>query len=263
MNNGHAMGNAGDSTDTANGAASAMPRFAQNTVGQDFAVGDIHGCFTELQRGLEAIGFDPSTDRLFSVGDLVDRGPESHLALQWLDKPWFHAICGNHDFMAWRHAIGQPCDDVDHLQHGGAWLLMLSDAQRQEFGARLAALPLVLEVETGQGVVGLVHADCPYDDWSEMGRVPWHNTKAIGAVADVCLWSIDRYSRRYAGHVKNVRAVVHGHMTTRSMEILGNVHFIDTGGWRPGGHFSFLDLQALVAMRGPVNAVPVLSRRNR
>ena len=151
MSEGHAMGNTDDSTDTANGAVSAMPRFAQNTVGRDFAVGDIHGCFTELQRGLDTIGFDPCTDRLFSVGDLVDRGRESHLALQWLDKPWFHAICGNHDFMAWRHAIGQPCDDVDHLQHGGAWLLMLSDAQRHEFGARLAALPLATEVETGPG----------------------------------------------------------------------------------------------------------------
>ena len=243
--------------------APAMPRFAQNTVGRDFAVGDIHGCFTELQRGLDAIGFDPTADRLFSVGDLVDRGPESHLALRWLAKPWFHAICGNHDFMAWRHAIGQPYEEVDHLQHGGAWVLMLSDAQRQEFGARLAALPLVLEVETGQGVVGLVHADCPYDDWLEMGRVPWHNTEAVSAVIDCCLWSIDRYARRYAGHVKNVRAVVHGHTTTRTMEILGNVHFIDTGGWRPGGHFTFLDLQTLVARQGPVNAAPVPSRRNR
>ena len=72
------MGNTDDSTDTANGAVSAMPRLAQNTVGRDIAVGDIHGCFTELQRGLDTIGFDPCTDRLFSVGDLVDRGPESH-----------------------------------------------------------------------------------------------------------------------------------------------------------------------------------------
>ena len=52
-------------------------------------------------------------------------------------------------------------------------------------------------------------------------------------------------------------------MTTRTMEILGNVHFIDTGGWRPGGHFTFLDLRTLVARPGPVNAAPVPSRRNR
>ena len=86
MSNGHA------SADTADRAARAMPRFEQNTAGRDFAVGDIHGCFTELQRGLDAIGFDASADRLFSVGDPVDRGPESHHALRWLDRPWFHAI---------------------------------------------------------------------------------------------------------------------------------------------------------------------------
>jgi len=54
-----------------------FPRFACNAVGRDFAVGDIHGCFSHLRRSLEAIGFDASVDRLFSVGDLIDRGPES------------------------------------------------------------------------------------------------------------------------------------------------------------------------------------------
>lgn len=39
--------------------------------------GDIRGCFNRLQAGLELLGFDPDKDRLFSVGDLVDWGPES------------------------------------------------------------------------------------------------------------------------------------------------------------------------------------------
>jgi len=52
-----------------------IPRFALNTHRRDFAVGDIHGAFDALQRAMEAIGFDARKDRLFSVGDLVDRGP--------------------------------------------------------------------------------------------------------------------------------------------------------------------------------------------
>ena len=40
MSEGHAMGNADDSDATTNRTAPAMPRFAQNTVGRDFAVGD-------------------------------------------------------------------------------------------------------------------------------------------------------------------------------------------------------------------------------
>ncbi|MBZ0074391.1 metallophosphoesterase [Bordetella hinzii] len=39
------------------------------------------------------------------MGDLVDRGPESADVLKWLERPWFHAICGNHDLMTWRRAI--------------------------------------------------------------------------------------------------------------------------------------------------------------
>jgi serine/threonine protein phosphatase 1 len=60
-------------------------------------VGDIHGHFQRLQQCLEAVGFDPAVDRLFSVGDLVDRGPHSEAALDWLAQPWFHAVQGNHE----------------------------------------------------------------------------------------------------------------------------------------------------------------------
>lgn len=49
-----------------------LQRFARNDDGRDWAVGDIHGCFTELQQGLDGIGFDATVDRLFSVGDLVE-----------------------------------------------------------------------------------------------------------------------------------------------------------------------------------------------
>ena len=61
-----------------------LQRFELNTAGRDFGVGDIHGYFTKLQAALDAIGFNPAVDRLFSVGDLVDRGPESAEVDTWL-----------------------------------------------------------------------------------------------------------------------------------------------------------------------------------
>jgi len=244
---------------TVHGAA--MPRFARNAAGRDFAVGDIHGCFLHLSRSLEAIGFDASVDRLFSVGDLVDRGPESDQVLEWLARPWFFSICGNHDFMTWRSALGIPYLDADHVLHGGAWLKKISGAERSQLGRRLRALPLALEVETALGLVGLVHADCPFDDWHEMQQVPWSRIDPTSPLAECCLWSIERYERQYPNPVKNVRAVVHGHMVVRYPKVLGNVHFIDTGGWKPGGCFSFLELESLKAVSGPIN--PKVGRRNR
>ncbi|HLB30075.1 MAG TPA: metallophosphoesterase, partial [Gammaproteobacteria bacterium] len=42
-----------------------------------FAIGDLQGCHQELLDLLEVIRFDPSRDRLWFTGDLVNRGPDS------------------------------------------------------------------------------------------------------------------------------------------------------------------------------------------
>jgi serine/threonine protein phosphatase 1 len=199
-----------------------LVRFNANRQGRDFAVGDIHGCFTALQQALDHINFNPVRDRLFSVGDLVDRGPESDQVLVWLDRSWFHAICGNHDFMIWRSALGDPYPEVNYLEHGGGWLNELDQEAQQRIGERLAELPLAIEVETPEGLVGLVHADCPYDDWKDMQNQP-----LSASSIDCCLWSRERYRRKYTIPVRNVRAVIHGHMTVSEMQTLGNV-FLST-----------------------------------
>ncbi|MGE8546951.1 metallophosphoesterase [Alcaligenes sp. Marseille-Q7550] len=217
-----------------------IPHFTLNTQGRDIAVGDVHGCFSKLEAALRRVRFDPAKDRLFSVGDLVDRGPESRQALQWLDLPWFHAICGNHELMTWRRAVGRPIQEFDHRIHGGLWLDDCPPEEQQRIARRLQALPLAMEVDTPEGVVGIVHADFPYEDWSAI-----HGPDFDASDEYVCLWSIDRYETRYAGTVRNVRALIHGHRTTRTMLQLGNVYFIDTGGWREGGRFTLLDLHTL------------------
>ena len=56
--------------------------------------------------------------------------------------------------------------------------------------------------------------------------------------------------------MRNVRAVVHEHMTLREPGVMGNVYFIDPGGWRPGGRFSFLNLETLEVMNGPIRQRP-------
>jgi len=240
----------------------ALPRFARNAVGRDFAVGDIHGCFTALQLGLDGVGFDASLDRLFSVGDLVDRGPDSAQVLEWLARPWFHAICGNHDFMTWRSALGNPYLEVDHLAHGGQWLGELEPVLQVEIGEALAALPLAMEVETSAGLVGIVHADCPFDDWRDMQQLAWP-VEPTSSVGECCLWSIERYRRSYPGTVRNVRALVHGHIVVGAPKVLGNVHFIDTAGWKPGGCFTFLELESMKPRLGPRATSATQNLRNR
>lgn len=64
-----------------------------------YAVGDIQGCYDPLQRLLDEAAFDPARDALWSVGDLINRGPQSLATLRFLKTlgTSFTGVLGNHD----------------------------------------------------------------------------------------------------------------------------------------------------------------------
>lgn len=94
-------------------------RFEINHNGRDLIVGDVHGYFSKLQQALDAVQFDPQKDRLFSVGDLIDRGPQSERVLQWLMQPWFHAVRGNHEQIAMEYLDGLIPAEI-YADNGGS-----------------------------------------------------------------------------------------------------------------------------------------------
>lgn len=68
-----------------------------------YAIGDVHGCYRELRRLLSIVPIDFDEDRLWLVGDLVNRGPDSLRALRWARRcskrmgDRFQMVLGNHD----------------------------------------------------------------------------------------------------------------------------------------------------------------------
>ncbi len=80
-----------------------------------WAIGDVHGCFRTLQALLDRMDLDVRRDRLWMVGDLVNRGPSSLETLRWaraLDAEMgdrFRVVLGNHDL----HLIGRRLGIVE------------------------------------------------------------------------------------------------------------------------------------------------------
>ena len=76
-----------------------LQTFEPNLLGRDFVIGDLHGNIRLFNKFLAHINFDEAVDRIFSVGDLVDRGEDSLGCLKLITKDWFKAVLANHEQM--------------------------------------------------------------------------------------------------------------------------------------------------------------------
>jgi bis(5'-nucleosyl)-tetraphosphatase (symmetrical) len=125
--------------------------------GRRIFVGDVQGCREELERLLEALAFDPATDRIEPVGDVVNRGPDSLGTLRLLRSLDAGGVLGNHDLHLLRSAAGtRALRETDTLDQ------VLAADDRDELIDWLARRPFARDF----GDVLLVHAGLS-PAWSE------------------------------------------------------------------------------------------------
>lgn len=124
-------------------------------MGSTYVIGDVHGCFDTLQALWPQLGFDLRRDRLWLVGDLVNRGPRSLEVLRWAKGlaeqlgERMQVVLGNHDLhllaVADGYASNRRKDTLDAV---------LAAPDSDELIDWLARRPLVHR----DGEVMLVHA---------------------------------------------------------------------------------------------------------
>ncbi|MBT5332234.1 MAG: symmetrical bis(5'-nucleosyl)-tetraphosphatase [Porticoccaceae bacterium] len=121
-----------------------------------YVVGDIQGCYDELQLLLEKVDFDPDKDVLWSCGDMVNRGPKSLKTLRFCKSlgSAFWGVLGNHDLhllaVARGHRKTRSADTFEKI---------LTAPDREELLGWIRTLPLFhYDAEHN---VALVHAGVP------------------------------------------------------------------------------------------------------
>lgn len=132
-----------------------------------YAIGDVQGCFDPLRRLIDALPFDPANDRLWFVGDLVNRGPQSLEVLRFIRSLGAAAtvVLGNHDL----HLVLQA-EGFGRANKEDTLGPVLAAADRDELLAWLRAQPL-FHVE---GEWAMVHA----------GLLPCWSVRQANALSD-------------------------------------------------------------------------------
>lgn len=125
-----------------------------------YIVGDVHGCIDELRLLLEKVNFDPQQDQLWSVGDLVGRGPHSKNVLEFVVELGraFRCVLGNHDLHLLAVLCGikpaNPKDNTDPIHQGNEQAFWINWLRQQ---------PLMLQSPDYK--LAMVHAGI-YPEWS-------------------------------------------------------------------------------------------------
>ena len=126
-----------------------------------YAIGDLQGCYDPFRRLLDALNFDPGPDRLWLVGDLVNRGPKSLKTLRFVKSLGDAAVTvlGNHDL----HLLALGSGTIRYTRRFSSLQKVLKAADRDELLDWLRARPLAHYDETIDTL--LVHAGT-YPAWN-------------------------------------------------------------------------------------------------
>ncbi|WP_338923768.1 metallophosphoesterase (plasmid) [Pseudomonas silesiensis] len=203
-------------------------RLPRNERGRDFVVGDIHFKTIDLHKGLTALGFDKSVDRVVGVGDVIDRGPGVLDGLKLLGESWFFTVKGNHEQMLIDAYRENP--NAVYAANGARWWMSIADDSKPMIIEKLESLPSAIEIESTRGTVGVVHADVP----AGMSWQDFAGSLDNAQIENVAFWSMTRVIKHYREGVPGIWRVCTGHTWVPQPLRLGNFLALDATGGAAG-----------------------------
>ncbi|MFC5427510.1 metallophosphoesterase [Paraburkholderia denitrificans] len=224
---------------------------ASNCEGRDFVIGDLHGCVDALRYLLREAQFDAARDRLFSVGDLVDRGDQCEEALGLVGKPWFFPVLGNHEDAMCAVAEGR-LPRYRWYGIGGTWAEGLPEGELVRHAQRLRQLPLVRVVGAGDARFNVLHAEFfGNDDDLDAGRID-------DTVRERMLWGRELVLGMVKPPKRALSLTYCGHTPVRDVQQIGSQMFIDTGAFIAQGRLTMVE--ALTPRRWSISTLDARER---
>jgi len=198
----------------------SIKRLPKNPLGRDFVCGDIHGCFEDMEAELKRINFSKKWDRLFCVGDLIDRGPQSELATYYMDYAhWFFPVMGNHENMFLMGQLDFPWHEryiKDHIRNGGEWAYKMDKEKFIALRKAIDDLPLIIQVDD----TIIVHAALPaVESLEDIEKNPT-------IYLETALWHREAYPPIL---IPGINRVFVGHSIVNEPTQYGKIINIDTG----------------------------------
>lgn len=231
-----------------------VKHYEKNKTGRDFIVGDLHGYYDVLMKLLvEHIQFDFKNDRLFSVGDIIDRGPQCLDCLTLLNERWFHMVRGNHeqlmiDALTYSKENNKHDLEIYWAKCGGFWWQSFKEEEQkliiEIFLEKLMSLPYIITVGGGDNRFNIVHSELPIAIQSDIDIDIIKDLDNI--TKDMLIWSRTIYndlsrlnqnrsiSKTYCGHT----------IVNQIFERAGHIN-IDTGLYYGDGKLTIVEANTL------------------
>lgn len=139
----------------------------QNRVGRDFVVGDTGGAYDLLLQSMRSAGFEPSRDRIFSVGHLLAGECSLTDCIRFLRMPSVFAVRTNSEQdLLDLFSDGPPDEEsirtLNELPfHDMGWLTKVGYQQRMQLVSAMRMLPVAISIGNGVVRTGFVHESVP------------------------------------------------------------------------------------------------------